>query len=47
MQIKNLNTMPTLPPTNPETLAGIHVKVSKVCGESYDKSFVKQPDYNR
>ena len=40
MSIKNFNTTPTLPPTNPE---GINVKVSKVC-ESYDESFVTQPD---
>ena len=42
MQIKNLNNNPTLPPTDPETLAGVHMKVSKVC-ESFDESFVNQP----
>ena len=42
MCIKNLNNIPTLPPTDPETLAGVHMKVSKVC-ESFDESFVNQP----
>ena len=42
MCLRNLNSNPTLPPTDPETLAGVHMKVSKVC-ESFDESFVNQP----